>query len=69
MAFRHGAVPLLFIIGVFNQPTRPCPALNMGLGLLSTGAAWSAGAASDGVSQYEPAFAAGRSATALGTCR
>jgi len=69
MALRHGAVPLLFIIGVFNQPTRPCPALNMGLGPFSTGAAWSAGADSDGVSQYEPAVAAGRSATAFGTCR
>src|SRR5437667_2642008 len=69
MALRHGAGPLLFIIGVFNHPTRPCPALNMGLGPFSTGAAWSAGADSDGVSQYEPALAAGRSATALGTCR
>src|SRR2546429_4445951 len=69
MALRHGAAPLLFIIGVFNHPTRPCPALNMGLGLLSTGADWSAGADSDGVSQYEPALAAGRSATALEICR
>src|SRR5438876_4045847 len=69
MALRHGAVPLLFIIGVYNPPTMPCPALNMGLGPFSTGAAWSAGADSDGVSQYEPALAAGRSATALGTCR
>ena len=69
MALRQGAVPLLFIIGVFNQPTRPCPVLNMGLGPFSTGADWSAGADSDGVSQYEPALAAGRSATALGTCR
>ena len=69
MALRQGAVPLLFIIGVFNHPTKPCPALNMGLGPFSTGAGWSAGADSDGVSQYEPAGAAGRSATALGTCR
>src|SRR5438309_9722987 len=69
MALRQGAVPLLFIIGVFNQPTRPCPALNIGLGPFSTGVDWSAGVDSDGVSQYEPALAAGRSATALGTCR
>src|SRR5437660_12414445 len=69
MALRNGFAPLLLFIGVFNHPTKPCPALNIGLGPFSTGVAWSAGADSAGVSQYEPALAAGRSAMALGTCR
>jgi len=69
MALRNGFAPLLLFIGVFNHPTKPCPALNIGLGPFSTGVDWSAGADSDGVSQYEPALAAGRSAMALGTCR
>src|SRR5207302_10824830 len=69
MALRNGFAPLLLFIGVFNPPTKPCPALNIGLGPFSTGVDWSAGVDSDGVSQYEPALAAGRSAMALGTCR